>query len=53
MVTVITAWILIVLGVLLGAGGTWLAVAINRCERELRAAFAQVRWLFFEPDVEK
>ncbi len=27
--------------------------AINRCERELRAAFPQVRWLFFEPDVEK
>jgi len=26
--------------------------AINRCERELRAAFPQVRWLFFEPDVE-
>jgi len=27
--------------------------AINRCERDLRAAFPQVRWLFFEPDVEK
>ena len=27
--------------------------AINRCERALRAAFPQVRWLFFEPDVEK
>lgn len=27
--------------------------AINHCERELRAAFPQVRWLFFEPDVEK
>ena len=27
--------------------------AINRCERVLRAAFPQVRWLFFEPDVEK
>lgn len=27
--------------------------AINRCERELREAFPQVRWLFFEPDVEK
>lgn len=26
--------------------------AINGCERELRAAFPQVRWLFFEPDVE-
>jgi divalent metal cation (Fe/Co/Zn/Cd) transporter len=25
--------------------------AINRCERELREAFPQVRWLFFEPDV--
>lgn len=27
--------------------------AINHCERELRAAFPQVRWLFFEPDIEK
>lgn len=27
--------------------------AINRCERALRATFPQVRWLFFEPDVEK
>ncbi len=27
--------------------------AINRCERALRVAFPQVRWLFFEPDVEK
>jgi cation diffusion facilitator family transporter len=27
--------------------------AINRCERALRAEFPQVRWLFFEPDVEK
>lgn len=27
--------------------------AINRCERAMRAAFPQVRWLFFEPDVEK
>lgn len=27
--------------------------AINRCERALRAQFPQVRWLFFEPDVEK
>jgi hypothetical protein len=27
--------------------------AINRCERALREAFPQVRWLFFEPDVEK
>ena len=30
-----------------------LVEAINRCERALRAAFPQVRWLFFEPDVEK
>ena len=29
-----------------------LVAAINRCERALRAAFPQVRWLFFEPDVE-
>jgi cation diffusion facilitator family transporter len=27
--------------------------AINRCEHALRAAFPQVRWLFFEPDTEK
>lgn len=27
--------------------------AINRCERALRAAFPQVRWLFFEPDTEE
>lgn len=27
--------------------------AINQCERALRAAFPQVRWLFFEPDVER
>jgi len=27
--------------------------AINRCEHALRTAFPQVRWLFFEPDVEK
>ncbi|MFY9329097.1 MAG: cation diffusion facilitator family transporter [Georgfuchsia sp.] len=26
--------------------------AINRCEGALRAAFPQVRWLFFEPDTE-
>jgi len=26
--------------------------AINDCERALRAAFSEVRWLFFEPDVE-
>ena len=25
--------------------------AINDCERALRAAFPQVRWIFFEPDV--
>ncbi|MEO8137594.1 MAG: cation transporter, partial [Betaproteobacteria bacterium] len=25
--------------------------AINRCESDLKAAFPQVRWLFFEPDV--
>jgi cation diffusion facilitator family transporter len=25
--------------------------AINQCERALRVAFPQVRWLFFEPDV--
>lgn len=30
-----------------------LIAAINRCERTLRAAFPQVRWLFFEPDTEK
>ncbi|MGP1679441.1 MAG: cation diffusion facilitator family transporter [Burkholderiales bacterium] len=30
-----------------------LVAAINRCERALRAAFPQVRWLFFEPDTEK
>lgn len=27
--------------------------AVNRCERALREAFPQVRWLFFEPDVER
>ena len=30
-----------------------LVAAINRCEGALRAAFPQVRWLFFEPDTEK
>jgi hypothetical protein len=25
--------------------------AINRVERSFRAAFPQVQWLFFEPDV--
>ncbi len=24
---------------------------INRCERDLRGAFPEIRWLFFEPDV--
>ena len=28
-----------------------LIAAINDCERALRAAFPQVRWIFFEPDV--
>ena len=28
-----------------------LIAAINECERALRAAFPQVRWIFFEPDV--
>lgn len=27
-----------------------LIAGINRCERELRAAFPEVRWMFFEPD---
>jgi hypothetical protein len=26
--------------------------AINRCEAELRQAYPQVRWCFFEPDLE-
>ena len=30
-----------------------LVEAINRCESALRAAFPQVRWLFFEPDTER
>jgi cation diffusion facilitator family transporter len=30
-----------------------MVAAMNRCERALRAAFPQVRWLFFEPDVKK
>jgi cation diffusion facilitator family transporter len=30
-----------------------LVAAINRCERALRAAFPQVRWLFFEPDTQR
>ena len=29
-----------------------LIAAINTCERALRAQFPEVRWLFFEPDVE-
>ena len=29
-----------------------LAAAINTCERAVRARFPEVRWLFFEPDVE-
>jgi len=36
-----------------GVSAPALIDAINRCERDLRAAFPQVRWLFFEPDVEK
>ncbi len=28
-----------------------LLAEVNRCERELKAAFPQVRWSFFEPDV--
>lgn len=31
---------------------TALVEAISRCQRALRAAFPQVRWLFFEPDME-
>jgi len=27
-----------------------LIAAINRCERDLRGAFPQLRWIFFEPD---
>lgn len=27
-----------------------MVVAINDCERALRAVFPQVRWLFYEPD---
>ena len=30
-----------------------LVATINRCERALRTAFPQLRWLFFEPDTEK
>ena len=35
------------------ASATALIDAINRCERALREAFPQVRWLFFEPDVQR
>jgi len=27
-----------------------LLAGINRCERDVRAAFPQIRWMFFEPD---
>jgi cation diffusion facilitator family transporter len=27
-----------------------LIAAINRCERDVRAAFPQIQWMFFEPD---
>ncbi|RMG87185.1 MAG: cation diffusion facilitator family transporter [Candidatus Dadabacteria bacterium] len=33
------------------ASATALVEAINACERDLKRAFPQVRWLFFEPDV--
>lgn len=33
------------------ASATALVEAINRCEAATRAAFPEVRWLFFEPDV--
>jgi cation diffusion facilitator family transporter len=32
------------------ASAAELIEAINRCERDLRRAFPQVRWMFFEPD---
>ncbi len=35
-----------------GVSAPALIDAINGCERALRAAFPQVRWIFFEPDVE-
>lgn len=35
------------------ASASELIADINRCERELRGEFPQVRWLFFEPDVER
>ena len=36
-----------------GKSAAALIAAINDCERALRAEFPEVRWLFFEPDVEK
>jgi divalent metal cation (Fe/Co/Zn/Cd) transporter len=33
-------------------GETELVVAINRVEASLRKAFPQLRWVFFEPDIE-
>jgi divalent metal cation (Fe/Co/Zn/Cd) transporter len=30
---------------------TELVHAINRCEAAMRAEFAEIQWLFFEPDV--
>jgi len=35
-----------------GVSAPKMIVGINDCERALRDAFPQVRWLFFEPDVE-
>ena len=35
-----------------GGSAPALIAAINGCERALRSAFPQVRWIFFEPDVE-
>ena len=35
-----------------GVSAPALIDAINVCERALRAAFPQVRWIFFEPDAE-
>ncbi len=28
-----------------------LVADVNRCERDLRGAFPEIRWLLFEPDV--
>lgn len=33
------------------AGARELVDAINRAEHDLRAAFPEIQWLFFEPDV--